>query len=167
MNVWKVLFCELKVFYCVQYCFLWPVYVWRSPLNSLEISKLRTLTVLRFQSAVLGLAAQSCPTLCNPMDCSLPGSSVHRIPQARTLEWVDVPFSSGSSQPRDQTQVFCISGRFFTTEPPGNLVEVYNLRKHLTTYKFLVVYFYISLTGLNLEEEIAPTPVFLPGKLHG
>ena len=91
------------------------------------------------------LVAQSCPTLCNPMDCSLPGSSVHRIPQARTLEWVDVPFSRGSSQPRDQTQVFCISGRFFTTEPPGNLVEVYNLRKHLTTYKFLVVYLYIYI----------------------
>jgi len=97
----------------------------------------------------------------------LPGSFVHRIPQAKTLEWVDVSFSRGSSQPRDQTQVFCISGRFFTTEPPGNLVEVYNLRKHLTTCKFLPVYLHISLTGLNMEEETAPTPVFLPGKLHG
>ena len=43
-----------------------------------------------------------------------PGSSVHRIPQARILEWVDIPFSRASSQPMDQTQVSCISGRFFT-----------------------------------------------------
>ena len=57
---------------------------------------------------------QSCPTLCNSMDCSLSGSSVHRIFQARILEWVAVPFSRGSSQPRDQTQVSCISGGFFT-----------------------------------------------------
>ena len=46
-----------------------------------------------------------CSTLCNPMDCSLPGSSVHGILQARTLDWVVVPFSRGSSQPRGQTQV--------------------------------------------------------------
>ena len=44
---------------------------------------------------------QSCPTLCGPMDCSPPGSSVHRILQARILEWVAMPFSRGSSQPRD------------------------------------------------------------------
>ena len=57
---------------------------------------------------------QSCPTLCNCMDCSLPGSSVHGIFQARLLEWVAVLFSRGSSQPRDWTQVSCIAGRFFT-----------------------------------------------------
>ena len=50
---------------------------------------------------------QSCPTLCNPMDCSLPGSSVHGILQARILEWVAVPFVSGSSQPRNRTGVSC------------------------------------------------------------
>ena len=49
--------------------------------------------------------AQSCPTLCDPMDCSLPGSSVHGILQARILGWVTVCFSRGSSQPRDQTQI--------------------------------------------------------------
>ena len=46
--------------------------------------------------------------------CSPPGSSVHEIPQARILEWVTIPFSRGSSWPRDQTQVSCIAGRFFT-----------------------------------------------------
>ena len=49
--------------------------------------------------------AQTCPTLCNPMDYSLQGSFVHGILQAGILKWVDFPFSRGSSQPRDQTQV--------------------------------------------------------------
>ena len=52
---------------------------------------------------------QSCLTLCNRMDCSPPGSSVHRILQARILEWVAMPSSRGSSQPRYQTQVSCVS----------------------------------------------------------
>jgi len=58
--------------------------------------------------------AQSCSTLCDPMDCFLPVSSVHGILQARLLEWVAISFSRGSSQPRDQTQVSCIAGGFFT-----------------------------------------------------
>ena len=58
--------------------------------------------------------AQSCPTLCDTMDCSLPGSSVHEILQARVLEWVATPSSTGSSQPRDRTQVSRIAGRCFT-----------------------------------------------------
>ena len=60
------------------------------------------------------LVTQSCPTLCNPMDCNPPGSCVHGILQARILEWVVIPFSRGSSRPRDQIQVFCVAGRFFT-----------------------------------------------------
>ena len=51
---------------------------------------------------------------CDPMDCSLPGSSVHGILQARMLEWVVIPFSRESSQPRDWTWISCIVGRFFT-----------------------------------------------------
>ena len=54
--------------------------------------------------------AQSCLTLCNPIDYS-----VHRILQARILEWVAFPFSRGSSQPRDQTQVSRIAGGYFTS----------------------------------------------------
>ena len=57
--------------------------------------------------------AQSCPTLCNPVDCSLPGSSIHWSLQARILEWVAISFSRGSSPPRDQTQVSHIAGRRF------------------------------------------------------
>ena len=58
------------------------------------------------------LVAQSCPTLCNPVDCNPPVSSVCGILQARILEWVAMSFSRGSSWLRDQTQVFCIAGRF-------------------------------------------------------
>ena len=58
--------------------------------------------------------AQSCPTLCNPMDCSLLGSSVHGIFQAIVLEWIAISFSSGSSWPRDQTRVSRIVDRHFT-----------------------------------------------------
>ena len=57
--------------------------------------------------------AQLCPTLCYPVDCSPPGSSVHGILQARILEWVAISFSRGSSWPRDQTQISRIAGRHF------------------------------------------------------
>ena len=67
-----------------------------------------------FAWLVLCLVTQSCLTLCDPMDCSPPGSSVHGILQARILEWVAMPSSGESSQPRDQTQVSRIAGRCFT-----------------------------------------------------
>ena len=61
------------------------------------------------------LVSQSCPTLFDPIDCSPPGSSVHKILQAKRIpEWVAIPFSKGSSQPRDRTHISCIAGRFFT-----------------------------------------------------
>ena len=62
---------------------------------------------------------QSCPTLCNPTDCSLPGSSIRGIFQARILEWVAISLSRGSSWPRDRTPVSCIVGRRFTALPSG------------------------------------------------
>ena len=63
---------------------------------------------------VLCLVAQSCPTLCNPMDCSPPGSSVMGVLQARILEWVAMPSSRGSSRPRDRIRISCIAGRFYS-----------------------------------------------------
>ena len=65
--------------------------------------------------------AKSCPTLCDPMDCSPPGSSVHGIYQARILEWVAISSPKGSPQPRDWTSPMApaLAGRFFTIEPPG------------------------------------------------
>ena len=59
--------------------------------------------------ACVCLVSQSCLTLWNPVDCSLPGSSVHGIFQARILEWVDISSPRGSSWPRDQTWVSCVS----------------------------------------------------------
>ena len=67
---------------------------------------------------VLCLATQSCLTLCDPVDCSLSGSSVRGMLQARTLEWVAMPSSRGSSQTRDQTQVPCIAGGSLPCELP-------------------------------------------------
>ena len=60
------------------------------------------------------LVTQSCPTLCDPKDCSPPGSSPHGIIQARILEWVAIPFSRESSQLSDQICISCTEGRFFT-----------------------------------------------------
>ena len=57
--------------------------------------------------------AQACPTLCDPMDCNLPGS-IHGILQARILEWVAISFSKGSSRPRDRTRISRIAGSRFT-----------------------------------------------------
>ena len=75
--------------------------------NQIYVSKLPTVLLL------LLCYTQLCPTLCDPMDGSLPGSYVHGILQARILGWVAIPFSKGSSQPRGQTQVSCTAGRFF------------------------------------------------------
>ena len=69
--------------------------------------------------------SQSCPTLCDPMDSNPPGTCVHGISQARILEWIAMPYSRGSSWPRDQTQVYCIAGRCITTEPLGKPTAVH------------------------------------------
>ena len=74
--------------------------------------------IYRLCAGVHAKLLHSCPTLCGPMDCSLPGSSAHGILQARMLVWVAMPSSRGSSQPRDLTQVFCIAAQIFS-ELPG------------------------------------------------
>ena len=74
-------------------------------------------------------------TLCDLMDCSPPGSSVHGILQATILEWVIIPFSKGSSPPRNWTQVSCIVGRFFTTRATK---EAHECRMHV--YYWIIVF---------------------------
>ena len=74
------------------------------------------------QRQISSVCAKLCPTLCDSMHCGPQGSSVHGLLQARILKRVAMPYSRGSSWPRDQTHVFwgsCITGRFFTTEPQG------------------------------------------------
>ena len=65
------------------------------------------------------LVFQSCPTHCHPMDSSPPGSFVHGSLQARILEWVVMPSSRRSSQPRDRTQVFRFQAASLQSEPPS------------------------------------------------
>ena len=99
--------------------------------------------------AVLCLVIQSCPTLCDPMDCSLPGSSVHGILQARIIEWATMPSSRGSSQPRDRNQVFHIAGRFFTSWVTREAQTVYISSVYiilLLTFCFRLICSYASPT---------------------
>ena len=88
---------------------------WAPPVSTKSLFGKGTTLQLRVTLCV-------CPTLCDLMDCSPPGSSVYGILQARILEWVAMASSRGSFRPRDQTCVSCVSciaGRFFTAEPLG------------------------------------------------
>ena len=67
----------------------------------------------KFSAVYLQVCVLSRVQLCDPRDCSTPGSSVHGLSQSRILDWVAIPFSRGFSRPRDQTQVSCFEGRFF------------------------------------------------------
>ena len=101
----------------------------RAALDSIN----RSTTVQFCSCSQVNIAAQLlqlCLTLCNSTDCSLPGSSVHRILYARILDWVAMPSCRGSSRPRDQTRVFCIVGRFFTAKPPGKSQVILDIRQH-------------------------------------
>ena len=97
--------------------------------NKAVYCHLAYLTYIRSESE--SEVAQSCPTLCDPLDCRLPGSSLHEILQARVLEWVAISFSRGSSWTRDGTQVSWIPGRRFnlwaTREAPGSIEEYIHL----------------------------------------
>ena len=101
---------------------------------------------------------QLCLTLCNPMDYSPPGSSVHGILQARRLEWVAIPSSGGSSRSWDPIHVscvFCITGRFFTAEPLRmpkvrlTKVQILVLTQGITVNRFLWFGFLICKMKLS------------------
>ena len=74
-------------------------------------------------ACVCVLVAQLCLTLCDPMGCSPPGSSVHGILQAGILEWVAAPFSRGSSRPGIEPRSPALAGRFFNAEPLGKPMQ--------------------------------------------
>ena len=100
---------------------------------------------------------QSCPTVCDPMDCSPPGSSVHGILQARILEWVTMSSSRGSSLLRDRTCIcaFHIAGGFFTTEPSGKPYKIsFNLNYYLLKALFSkIITWGLGLQPMNLREQ--------------
>ena len=87
-----------------QWCLFWWFLINVQFENQFSLPFLR----LFLNVCVHAKSLQSCPILCNPMDCSLSGSSVHGILQARILQWVAVPSSRESSWPRDQTCISCI-----------------------------------------------------------
>ena len=102
--------------------------------------------------------AQSCPTLCDPMDCSLSGSSIHGIFQARVLEWIAISFSRGSSsQPRNQRWVSGIAGRRFTVwatrEAMYNLI-IYNVCVIQLNSKLLLLTQYIHCVNVSVSELV-------------
>ena len=102
--------CMLSCCSCVQFCAtLWRA-AHQSPLST-GFSRQEYWSGLPFDYRIIffSMCAQSCPTICDPMDCSPPGSPVHRILQARILEWVAISFSRGSSQPRDRTHISGVS----------------------------------------------------------
>ena len=109
-----------------------------------------------------------CLTICDSMICSLPGSSVPEISQARIQEWVAISISRGSSRPRDQTQVSCLAGGFFTTKPlrkPKIASLMAQRINHLPAMQETQVQ---SLGWENsLRKKWPPTPLFLPGESHG
>ena len=95
---------------------------------------------LCFICAVLYLVTPSCPTLCSPMDCSPPGSSVSGILQARILKWVAIPFSRGSSQPRDWTGVSCLQADSLSSEPQGKpAIWIVQMRINLKCLHVIIV----------------------------
>ena len=96
------------------------------------------------------LVTQWCPTLGNPMACSPPGSSVHRILQARILEWVVISFSRGSSWPRDQTQV-SLQTESLPSEPPGK----HHFKGNAQTFLRRLVTLAFSFTPSNLPPAAA------------
>ena len=98
------------------------------------------------------LVTQSCSTLCDSMDCTWPGSSVHWILQAGILEWVTIPFSRGSSRPRDWTWVSALQADPLLSEPPGKPisrtgVHIYLLLKYWSSGQFKV-------TGTNALKSV-------------
>ena len=76
-------------------------------------------SVLLLEIALILLVAQSCLTLCDPIDCSPPGSSVHGILQAKILEWIAISHSRVSSAPGIDPTCPALAGGFFNTAPPG------------------------------------------------
>ena len=100
---------------------------------------------------------QSCPTLYNPMDCSLPGFFIHWIFQARVLEWVAISFSRGSSWPRDWTGAPALQADSLMSEPPGNPTACQCRRLRFNSW----------IRKIPRRRAWQPTPAFCPGESRG
>ena len=103
------------------------------------------------------LITQLCPTLCNPMDCILPGSSLHGILQARILEWVSISFSRGPSQPRDWTCISCIGRQILCHwSHLGSMTNhKYLLNKQISEWKIIELHFWLYFSSVNSVQQIS------------
>ena len=110
----KAVYCHLAY---LTYMLGWLSTSWNQKIVGRNVNNLRYAddTTLMAESKSESEVAQSCPTLCDSVDCSLPASSVHGILQVRMLEWVAISFPKGSSRSRDRTCVdrTCLAGRHF------------------------------------------------------
>ena len=142
---------------------------------------------LRSWKKVKVLLTQSCLTLCDPMDRSPPGSSVHGVLQAKILEWIAISFSRGSYWPRDRTWVSCIAGRLFTVWATREALRSWAGPENSWLYNNPQIYS-TAIDGASGKEPAyqcwrqrfhpwvgkipwrrawQPIPVFLPGESHG
>ena len=132
--------------YFLKHLFYWHIVDLQRCVNFCCTEKRFTNTYIRCYCC-----AQSSLTLCNPMDCSLPGSSVHGISQAGILEWVPICSSRASSQPRDRIHVSCVSCiarkiLYHCTIWEALYVYIYNSSK----FFILVYYYYIEYSSLYI-----------------
>ena len=135
------------------------------------------ITPVLFPSCVCVWVNLSVVTLCDPMDCSLPGSSVHGILQTRILEWAAIPFSRVFSPTRDWTQVSWIAGRFFTVWATreavspflGDLIPTYALLQALFPWpveqslRLSEISLGVLSEGLHYDPHLQGFPVFKDG----
>ena len=103
------------------------------------------------------VVTQSCSTLCDPVDCSPPGSSVHGILQIRIVEWVAMLFSRGYSWPSDWTQVSCITGRSLPSEPRDSQSHYYSGLKEAYLMHFLWKVQHNLLACRNSKQHLSTT----------
>ena len=100
---------------------------------------LRSVAIINWVKESESEVIQPCPTICDPMDCSLLGSSIHGILQARILEQVAISSSGGSSRHRDWTQVFLTAGRLFTINWVSTCKAQQGIQTELQSFRKLEV----------------------------
>ena len=138
-RTWQSDWTELNTYY-INILFIHTIYVY----SMLQYAIYYIHIFLYVRAWVCAKLLQLCLTLCDPMNCSPPDSSVHWILQARILEWVAIASSRGSSWPRDWICIFCnscIAGGFFSTEPPGKPNWCWYTHTHTHTHIYMYMIF--------------------------
>ena len=127
----------------------------------------------KFHACMRAKSSQSCLTLCNPKNCSLPGSSVHGIFQARILEWVAISFSRGSSWPKNRTWLSSLQADSLLSESLGNQMKVKVAQSYLTlcnsmayTVQGVSQARILEWVAFSLLQKIFPTQQSNWGLLH-